>query len=241
MQIITTGFKISGLEEEDLTGIAPLTVTPAITEPLEAFIEDYMEKFDIPGAAVGIVQNGSVVYARGFGVANPETGAPMTPETNLMIGSTGKSLTTLMMGTLVDDGLMTWDTPVVELFPAFKVKDPELSKTITMRNLVCACTGVPRRDFEFLFNAQEQKAEDIVASLGDFEFFTKFGEAFQYSNQMVGTAGYVAAPSLKGTDDLLANYKKALAGACPIRLGWPERPLTLTRWKHGVTMPHRTR
>ena len=41
----------------------------------------------------------------------------MTPDTRMMIGSTGKSLTTMMMATLVDDGLMTWDTPVVDLYP----------------------------------------------------------------------------------------------------------------------------
>ena len=71
----------------------------------------------IPGAAVGIVQNGQLVYAKGFGVANPETGAPMTPDTHMMIGSTGKTMTTMMMATLVDDGMMAWDTPAVDLFP----------------------------------------------------------------------------------------------------------------------------
>jgi CubicO group peptidase (beta-lactamase class C family) len=115
------------------------------------------------------------------------------------------------MGTLVDDGKMTWDTPAKEILPSFAVKDPELSKTITMRNLVCACTGVPRRDSELLFNASELTAEDIVASLSSFEFFTDFGEAFQYSNQMVGTGGYLAAIA-GGADpnNLLAGYEEVL-------------------------------
>ncbi|MCC6458419.1 MAG: beta-lactamase family protein, partial [Caldilineaceae bacterium] len=79
------------------------------------------------------------------------------------------------------------------VLPQFAVADAELSQTITMRNLVCACTGVPRRDFQLLFNANELSAEDIVESLQEFEFFTAFGEAFQYSNQLVATGGYAAA------------------------------------------------
>jgi CubicO group peptidase (beta-lactamase class C family) len=129
----------------------------------------------------------------------------------MMIGSTGKSFTTMLMATLVDDGLMTWDTPAVELYPNFKVKDSELTKAITMRNLVCACTGVPRRDMEWLFNYDSLSPEDTVAALADFEFYTEFGEAFQYSNQMVGTAGYIAGQVAEDNNgDLAGDYAKAL-------------------------------
>lgn len=211
LSIVGSGFDILAAEEADLSGAQPEPVTAEITGELEKFIADYMDKFGIPGAAVGIVQDGQVVYAKGFGVADPATGAPMTPDTQMMIGSTGKSLTTLLMATLVDDGLMTWDTPAVELYPDFRVKDPELSERITMRNLVCACTGVPRRDAEMLFNASEQGAEETVAALADFEFFTDFGEAFQYSNQMVATAGYIAgAVAEPDAPDLASSYTAAL-------------------------------
>ncbi len=209
--IVSSGFKVLAQQETDLSGVQPLTITAAITEPLEAFIEQYMDVFHIPGAAVGIVQDGQLVYANGFGVANPDTGTVVTPDTRMMIGSTGKSLTTMMMATLVDDGLMTWDTPAVDLYPAFSVKDPELSQTITMRNLVCACTGVPRRDMEWLFNYNALTPEDTVAALADFEFYTNFGEAFQYSNQMVATAGYIAGQVAEGNNgDLAGDYAKAL-------------------------------
>ncbi len=211
LSIVSSGFKILAQEKVDLSQAQPLTVTAAITEPLEAFIGKYMAAFGIPGAAVGIVQNGELVYAQGFGMADPATGAPVKPDTRMMIGSTGKSLTTMMMGTLVDDGLMSWDTPAVELYPPFRVKDPELSKTITMRNLVCACTGVPRRDMEWLFNYNTLTPTDTVAALAGFEIYTKFGEAFQYSNQMVATAGYIAGQVAEDSSgDLAGDYARAL-------------------------------
>ena len=84
-----------------------------------------------------------MVYLKGFGVRELGKPEPVTPDTLMMIGSTGKTMTTMMMATLVDDGKMTWDTPAVEILPNFAVADPELSQKITMRNLVCACTGVP--------------------------------------------------------------------------------------------------
>ncbi len=211
VNIVGSGFKITALEESDLSGTAPLPVTTAVTQELEQFIDTYMEAFGVPGAAIGIVQGGELIYAKGFGVADPETGEAVAPDTNMMIGSTGKSLTTMLMATLVDDGLMTWDSPAKELYPDFRVLDPALSETITMRNLVCACTGVPRRDMELIFNASEQSAEDTVAALADFEFFTDFGEAFQYSNQMVATAGYIAgAVAEDNAADLMTDYTTAL-------------------------------
>jgi CubicO group peptidase (beta-lactamase class C family) len=116
-------------------------------------------------------------------------------------------MTTMMMGTLVDEGLMEWDTPAVEVLPTFAVSDPAITEQITMRNLVCACTGVPRRDLEFIFNASELTAEDMVESLRSFRFFTEFGETFQYSNQMVAAGGYLATVAGGGTyGDLYPAY-----------------------------------
>lgn len=211
VQIIGSGFTILALDEVDLADVEPLLVDETLLAQLEAYIEETIARYQIPGAAVAIVQNGEVVYAEGFGVRDPATGEPITPETLMRIGSTGKSLTTLLMATLVDDGLMEWDTPASEILPTFAVNDPELSHDITMRNLVCACTGVPRRDFELIFNADEMSAEDTVASLQTFDFFTDFGEAFQYSNQMVATAGYLAGLAAGGpADDLMTGYVTAL-------------------------------
>ncbi len=211
LAIVSSGFKILATKQLDLTGKQPAALTDDIVKQWEAFINDAQAKLEVPGALVGVVRDGELVYAKAFGYSDPETQTPMRTDMQMMIGSTGKSLTTMMMGTLVDDGLMTWDTPVQQLYPAFAVKDPELSETITMRNLVCACTGVPRRDFEFALNANELSASDVIASLQSFEFFTDFGEAFQYSNQMVATAGYIAGLVAEpGMDDPDAAYTKAL-------------------------------
>jgi CubicO group peptidase (beta-lactamase class C family) len=211
VQIIGTGWDFTALDDEDLTGVEPLMLTVEMLADLEAYIIEKMEQLDVPGAAVAIVQDGEIVYAEGFGNRGPNFDEPITPETHFMIGSTGKTLTTMLMAALVDAGLMDWDTPVIEILPEFAVADPELTETLTVRNLVCACTGVPRRDLEMIFNAHDQSAEDVVSELQTYEFFTDFGEAFQYSNQMVATGGYAAGAAAGGEwGDLFNAYVETL-------------------------------
>jgi len=199
VQIINSGFDIYALEKADLSNAEPLPLSDDLLAELESYIQEKMEQLAVPGASVAIVHDGEIVYSQGFGVLDRESQEPVTPETLMMIGSSTKSLTTMMMAALVDEGTIGWDTPVVEVLPSFAVMDPDLTSQITMRNLVCACTGVPRRDLELAFNSSELTAEGIIESLATFEFYTDFGEAFQYSNQMVATAGFLSALAAGGT------------------------------------------
>jgi CubicO group peptidase (beta-lactamase class C family) len=198
LQIVNSGYTIAALEETDLSDAEPLPLSDDLLAELEGYLVTKMEEWKVPGAAMAIVQNGELVYAKGFGVRNLDSQEPVTPETLMMIGSTTKSMTTLLMAQLVDAGDFDWDTPVVEILPTFAVADPEVTEQISMRNMVCACTGVPRRDLEWVFNANDLTAEEIIESLADFEFFTDFGEAFQYSNQMVASGGYLATLAAGG-------------------------------------------
>lgn len=205
INIINTGFSITALEEDDDTVLEARPLTDDMIAEVEAFVPEALAQLNVPGAVVAIVQGDEIVYVGGFGVRERD-GDPVDAETLMMIGSTTKSMTTMAMGALVDDGLLDWDAPAIDYLPSFAVADPELTESITIANLVCACSGVPRRDFEIIFNATELSAEDIIESLGTYEFFTDFGEAFQYSNQMVAAGGYAAAAAVAGEGDLYAAY-----------------------------------
>jgi CubicO group peptidase (beta-lactamase class C family) len=211
VNIIQSGFEITSVVKTDLSQAKAKVFDAAMANELSAYSQAILKLSEVPGMAVAVVQNGKMVYARGFGVK--ELGKPerLTVNTQMMIGSTGKSITTAMMAGLVDDGVMDWNTPAKQILPSFAVKDPELSVAITMQNLVCACSGVPRRDIELVFHANEQTASDTVKSLAQFNFFTKFGEAFQYSNQMVGSGGYIAAYAASNNPDLAAGYADTLS------------------------------
>lgn len=204
VNIIQTGFDVLIRDDSgdaDYTAEDARPIDDAMLAELEGFIERTLEASEVPALAVGIVQGDELIYSAGFG--ENVLGDPIDAQSLFMIGSNTKTMTTMMMGSLVDDGLLAWDTPVIEIMPDFAVGDDAITEIITVENLVCACTGVPRRDVELVFNQSELTAQDIITSLADFEFFTDFGEAFQYSNQMVATGGYIATLASTGEYDTI--------------------------------------
>ena len=140
-----------------------------------------------------MIQDGKIVLEKGLGVRDASGSDPVTPATLFMIGSMTKPLTSLMMARLVDRGSFTWDTPVKKLSPSFALGDPAATDMATMAHTVCACTGLPRSDMEFIFESKGATPESRMELLKTMKPTTGFGETFQYSNLMVATGGYVAA------------------------------------------------
>ena len=106
------------------------------------------------------MQDGKVVFAGGFGVRDLATGSAPDADTLYIVASNTKALTTLMLGKLLDEGKLTWDTPVTRLLPSFKLGDADTTSRVLVKHLICACTGLPRQDFEWLFQYQGVTAQD---------------------------------------------------------------------------------
>jgi CubicO group peptidase (beta-lactamase class C family) len=211
MKIVTSGLEVADLEKTDISDHQAAPLEKSEMSTLDDFVQAQRKQFEIPGLSVAVVQDGEVVFSKGYGVRKLDGEAEVTPETLMMIGSVTKSMTTTLMAKAVDEDKYDWETPAREVLPRFEVSDPELTDKITMKHLVCACTGVPRRDFEMLFRSDELGAEQTIESLASFETFTNFGEAFQYSNQMVATGGYITAAAYGGKwGELQKAYRSSM-------------------------------
>jgi len=190
-----------GYTRESFAGRTARTLDERAIAELSRFVETGMQKLGVPGVSVGLVQDGKVVFADGFGVK--ELGRPERPDgdTLYIIASNTKALTTLMLAKLVDEGKLTWDTPVTQLLPSFKLGDEDTTRRVLVKHLICACTGLPRQDYEWLFQFQGVTAEGAIKTLATIKPTTKFGEMFQYSNLMAAAAGcvggHVAYPELE--------------------------------------------
>lgn len=108
---------------------------------LDATMLNILEKWDIPGAAVGVVKDGRLVYSRGFGYACKESGEPVQPHSMFRIASVSKTITGVTVMKLVQDGLLDIDSPVFGQNGI--LNDPEYSNIadqrvygITVRNLL---------------------------------------------------------------------------------------------------------
>jgi CubicO group peptidase (beta-lactamase class C family) len=201
--------KVAGLDEESFAGKAAHPLDAARLAELDAFVTEAHAATGVPGAAIAIVQGGKIVYERGLGVRQAGKKGAVTPKTLFMIGSIGKSLTTLMMARLVEAGTFGWDTPVVDVLPSFALGDEGTTRAATMRHTACACTGMPRQDFEFIFEGAVTP-EQRLATMATMKPSTGFGETFQYSNLMVAAGGYAAAHARAPKQKLGAAYDAAM-------------------------------
>jgi CubicO group peptidase (beta-lactamase class C family) len=127
-----------------------------------------------------------------------------------MIASNTKALTTLMLAKLVDAKQLAWDEPVTKVLPSFKLGNDDVTKQVEIRHLICACTGMPRQDLEWLLEWKGSTPETAMASLATMMPTSKFGELFQYSNLMAAAAGYVGGHVAYPKLELGAGYDKAM-------------------------------
>jgi CubicO group peptidase (beta-lactamase class C family) len=158
-------------------------------EGFNAFAEEAIKAWDVPGLAVGIVKDGEVIHVRGYGLRDVEKKLPVTPKTLFAIGSCTKAFTTFVMGTLVDQGKLDWDKPVRTYLPGFRLFDPLATELITPRDLVTHRSGLPRHDLVW-YNATISRKE-VVDRLPHLEPTETFRAKFQYNNLMYITAGYL--------------------------------------------------
>lgn len=177
---------------------------------LTAFARDVMRQFDIPGVGLSLIDGGKVVFEGGLGVKALGKSDPVDADTLFLAASNTKAMTTLLLAELVDARKMRWDQPVTELYPDFRLGNAETTRQVLIKHLVCACTGLPRQDFEWLFNFGGATPESSLALLGTMQPTSRFGEIFQYSNLMAGAAGYVAASLVYPKRELGAAYDEAM-------------------------------
>lgn len=185
-----------------LPQLQPLTAE--MLAQFDTFIEETRQRFQIPGAAVVVVQGNQVVFAKGYGVRELGKPEPITPETVFAVGSTTKAMTSMLLARLVDEGKLDWDEPVAQIWPDFKLSDPAVTSQIRFRHLLNMTSGAARKDL--VWSGAGLTAEETMASLADLPLVTPLGQAYHYNNQMVATGGYIGALAAGGK---FGNLQKA--------------------------------
>lgn len=200
----------AGYSRESFAGRQAHSLDAARLAKVADFIEKMRQDFEVPGVAIGIIEDGKVLMSRGFGVR--ELGKPETVDgdTRFMIASNTKPLTTLMLAKLVDAGKLDWNAKAVDVYPQFKLGDKATTDQVLVKHLICACTGVPRQDFEWLFEGEKQTPDTVMATLGTMQPTSKFGELFQYSNPMAAAAGFIGGQVAYPGSELGAGYDRAM-------------------------------
>jgi CubicO group peptidase (beta-lactamase class C family) len=153
-------------------------------DAIDAYIEAEMAEWNLPGVALAIVQDGEIVYMKGYGNAGPD-GRPMTAQTPLFIGSTSKSFTALAIMQLVEAGTIDLDEPAQTYLPWFQVADEAASAQITVRQLLNQDSGLSEASGRQWIGSKDQSDEAVnnaVRALADDELSHPVGQAYEYTN-----------------------------------------------------------
>lgn len=200
----------AGYTRETFAGRTAHKLDAGRLQQVSDFVEKMRKDFDVPGVAVGIVQDGKVLLSQGFGMRELGKHDAVTGDTRFMIASNTKALTTLMLAKLVDAGKLDWNARAEDVYPAFKLGDEATTDKVLVKHLICACTGVPRQDFEWLFEGEKQTPQSVMVTLGTMQPTSGFGELFQYSNPMAAAAGYIGGQIAFPGTELGAGYDQAM-------------------------------
>jgi CubicO group peptidase (beta-lactamase class C family) len=185
-----------------LPGIATAQAHPL--PGLDAYVESAMRDWEVPGLAIAVVRNDSVIFARGYGVREIDRPAPVDENTLFAIASTTKAFTAAGLGLLVDQGTLEWDDPVSKWLPELQLSDPFVTRELTIRDLLTHRIGIERADM--LWIAGPFDRPEILRRVRDLPAASSFRSAYGYNNLMYIAAGEVlAAASGTSWDDFVES------------------------------------
>jgi CubicO group peptidase (beta-lactamase class C family) len=173
-----------------VTGRVSSATAPDL-QGLDEYVKKSVADWEIPGLAIAVVKDGQVVFSKGYGVRELGKPDPADDLTLFAIGSTTKAMTAAAIGMLVDEGKVGWDDPVSRHLPWFQLKDPFVSREVTVRDLLTHRAGLPNADF--LWYGRDADGREILRRMRYLPQETSLRSHFTYQNMMYAAAGAVVA------------------------------------------------
>jgi CubicO group peptidase (beta-lactamase class C family) len=168
---------------------------PVVPAPdLKAF-DQYVARgvrdWRVPGLAIAIVKDDSVVFSRGYGVLELGKPAPVTEHTRFAIGSTTKAMTSAALGMLVDEGKLRWEDRVIDHLPELRLYDPYATRELTVRDLLTHRSGLPGTDL--LWARGDYTFPEMMRRLRHVRPISSFRSQWTYQNVVYAIGGAVVA------------------------------------------------
>jgi CubicO group peptidase (beta-lactamase class C family) len=168
---------------------------PLTSTQIENVVERTLAAFEVPGIAVGIIKDGQLVHAKGYGVRSLKTKVRMDENTLFGVASNSKAFTTAALGMLADEGKLKWDDLVIDYIPEFRLYDPYVTSVFTIRDLVThrSGLGLGAGDLMFWPDSSDFTVKDIIQNLRHLKPVSGFRTKYDYDNLMYIVAGEIVA------------------------------------------------
>lgn len=210
VSVIQASLRPAGYAPETFAGKAAHRLTAERIQAMRDFVAESARQLEVPGVGVALIDQGKVVWQGGVGVRELGGSEPVTAHTKFMVASNTKGMATLLLSVLADEGKLRWDQKVTDLYPSFRLGSDAVTQSTLVRHLVCACTGLPRKDYAFILADAGAPASDTFRQLAETQPTSKFGELFQYNNLMASAAGYLGGSLAYPKMELGAAFDKAM-------------------------------
>ena len=170
---------------------AQMSSAPSSIRNFDAYVAKAMKDWKVPGMAIAIVRNDSVVFAKGYGVRKLGDPTPVDAHSVFAIGSASKAFTAAAVAMLVDDGKMKWDVPVTTYLPGFQMYDSYVTRELTVRDALSHRSGLARGDLMWYGTAFDRG--EILRRVRYLKPSWSFRSQFGYQNLMYLAAGQASA------------------------------------------------
>jgi CubicO group peptidase (beta-lactamase class C family) len=178
-----------------ISGIGPASAGSLTAAEIDSLVEQTMKTFNVPGIAVGIVKDGHVIHAKGYGVRSAVSRLKTDENTCFAIASNSKAFTATALGILVDENKLKWDDRVIDYIPGFRLYNPYVTEEFTIRDLLTHRSGMGLGAGDLMIwpdSASFSKAE-IIHNLRYLKQVSGFRTKYDYDNLLYIVAGEVVA------------------------------------------------
>lgn len=162
-----------------------------INEAVLHKLAEAVERAKLPGMAAAVVNRQDVLFAGGWGIRRMGDPAAVDADTLFAIASNTKAFTASAIGLLVDEGKLAWDAPVLDYLPDFQLYDPQVTRKITLRDLLCHRSGLATWGGDLTWYGSTYSMEEVIRRVRyqppAYDFRTGYG----YCNLMFMTAGLI--------------------------------------------------
>jgi CubicO group peptidase (beta-lactamase class C family) len=152
----------------------------------DSFIKNLVDENQLPGLAIAIIKDDSLIFIKGYGVRKIGHSEPVNEHTLFQAASLTKTFTATLMGMLVDQGKVNWDDPVKKYISDFKLTEDYVTDNLTIRDLLAMRAGILGGD-----TLQAQNQRDLIKKLK----FQPLDNSFRISqtswNLMYTLAGFI--------------------------------------------------
>ncbi|MDX5419500.1 MAG: serine hydrolase [Hymenobacteraceae bacterium] len=170
------------------------TSTPKTTpdlSKLDAYYQKALKDWDVPGMAIAIVKNDSVIFAKGYGVRDLKAGGQVDANTVFGIASNSKAYTAAALGILVDEGKISWNDPVTKYLPYLQLYNPYVTQSLNIKDLLSHRVGYKTFSGDLLWYNTTYSRREILERARHLKPTYGFRDGYGYSNLMFIAAGEV--------------------------------------------------